>query len=128
MLRDVTFPCPISEMIAQNHERLDGSGYPEGLSGDATGIDARIIAVADVFESMSTHRPYRSALGPGAALAEIARGRGTKFNPAVVDACRTIVNKVAQDLPELWRLVERAGTTSAARCADGVSAYDGARD
>jgi len=77
----------VAEMVLQHHERLDGSGYPHGLEGDRITMEARILAVADVVEAMSSHRPYRAALGVEAALEEIRKGRGTLYDPAVVDAC-----------------------------------------
>jgi HD-GYP domain-containing protein (c-di-GMP phosphodiesterase class II) len=72
-------------MILQHHERIDGSGYPDGLQGEQISIGARIIAVTDTVEAMASHRPYRAALGIDAALAQIADGRSTKFDPDVVD-------------------------------------------
>ncbi|MEC9347568.1 MAG: HD domain-containing phosphohydrolase [Pseudomonadota bacterium] len=99
ILKDTRFPWPILEMVAQHHERLDGSGYPAGLSGDAIIPEARIIAVADVADAMTAHRPYRPALGPDAAIAELRRGRGTAYDPAMVDACLAIL----QDGSTVWR-------------------------
>lgn len=87
MVADVDFPWPVADMIHQHHERLDGSGYPQGLSGDRIIPEARVLAVADVVEAMSAHRPYRQALGETKALAEIESRRGTAFDPEVVDAC-----------------------------------------
>jgi putative nucleotidyltransferase with HDIG domain/PAS domain S-box-containing protein len=87
ILADIEFPWPVAQMILQHHERMDGSGYPSGLRGDEISLGARIIAVADVVEAMSSHRPYRPGLGLKAALAEIERGRGTLFDPLVVDVC-----------------------------------------
>lgn len=83
----VNFPWPIPLMVHQHHERMDGSGYPFGLAGDDILLESRIIAVADVVESMASHRPYRPALGVDRALAEIQRGRGSSYEPAAVDAC-----------------------------------------
>ncbi len=87
VLKDVEFPWPVAEIALQHHERMDGRGYPRGLKGDAVLIEARIIAVADVVEAMSLHRPYRPGLGIEAALAEIQRGRGSAYDAAVADAC-----------------------------------------
>jgi len=87
IIKDVAFPWPIAEIIRQHHEKLDGSGYPRGLKEDAILLEARIIAVADVVEAMSTHRPYRPALGIDPALDEIRRGRGTIYDTAAVEAC-----------------------------------------
>jgi PAS domain S-box-containing protein/putative nucleotidyltransferase with HDIG domain len=87
ILKEVEFPWPVAGMALQHHERLDGSGYPQGLTGDRIVLEARILAVADVVESMSSHRPYRAAIGIEAALKEIENGRGTLYDPQVVDAC-----------------------------------------
>lgn len=87
IIKDVHFPWPIAETILQHHEKLDGSGYPNGLKGDEIRIEARIITVADVMEAMSSHRPYRAALGLDPALKEILRGRGLQYDADVVDAC-----------------------------------------
>jgi response regulator RpfG family c-di-GMP phosphodiesterase len=87
VLKVVQFPWPVAEIALQHHERMDGSGYPQGLKGEAIMLEARIIAVADVVESMSLHRPYRPALGIEAALSEIQRGRGSVYDSAVADAC-----------------------------------------
>jgi HD-GYP domain-containing protein (c-di-GMP phosphodiesterase class II) len=87
ILKGIKFPWPIAEMVHQHHERLDGSGYPQGLKGGDILIGSRILAVADVVEAMSSHRPHRPSLGIEAALAEITSGKDTKFDSAVVDAC-----------------------------------------
>ncbi len=87
ILRDIEFPWPVAQMVEQHHERFDGSGYPHGLHGDQISAGARIIAVADVVEAMAAHRPYRPALGLDEALATIAAGRGSLFDPLVADAC-----------------------------------------
>ena len=87
MLKEVESPWPLAEIVYQHHERMDGSGYPRNLKGDDILMEARILAVADVVESMSSHRPYRPALGLNAALEEIERNRGTHYDNTVVDAC-----------------------------------------
>jgi len=87
LLKDIEFPWPVAEIVLQHHERLDGSGYPNGLKDGEIMLEARILAVADVVEAMSSHRPYRPALGIERALAEIETNRGTKYDPDVVDAC-----------------------------------------
>ncbi|HKI16821.1 MAG TPA: PAS domain S-box protein [Isosphaeraceae bacterium] len=87
ILKPIGFPWPIADIVHQHHERLDGSGYPQGLKGDAIILEARIVAVADVVEAMMSHRPFRAALGLDAALAEIERGKGRLFDPAVVESC-----------------------------------------
>jgi PAS domain S-box-containing protein/putative nucleotidyltransferase with HDIG domain len=87
IIKGVEFPWPIAEAVLQHHERLDGSGYPRRLAGEAVIVEARILAVADVTEAMTAHRPYRPALGLDAALAEIESGKGRLYDPAAVDAC-----------------------------------------
>jgi PAS domain S-box-containing protein/putative nucleotidyltransferase with HDIG domain len=87
IVKDIDFPWPIAEYVRQHHERLDGSGYPQGLKGEAILLEARIIAVADTIEAMTSHRPYRPALGIDAALAEIQAGAGRLFDADVVQAC-----------------------------------------
>jgi HD-GYP domain-containing protein (c-di-GMP phosphodiesterase class II) len=84
---DIQFPWPIQQMILQHHERLDGSGYPAGLTGDDIILEARIITVADVVEAMSSHRPYRSALGLDVALDAVKAGCGVLYDADVVAAC-----------------------------------------
>ncbi len=93
IVADIAFPQPVAEMVLQHHERCDGSGYPDGLHGEEILLGARVIAVADTVEAMSSHRPYRPALGLDAALAEIRRGRGSLFDPRVVDACLELAGK-----------------------------------
>ena len=85
-LRGVAWPWPVAEVALQHQERINGSGCPQGLKGEAVLLEARITAVADTVEAMSSHRPYRAALGLDAALAEITRGRGTAYGEAAVDA------------------------------------------
>ncbi|HEY5501970.1 MAG TPA: HD domain-containing phosphohydrolase [Candidatus Anoxymicrobiaceae bacterium] len=87
ILKGIEFPWPVAEAVLQHHERLDGSGYPRGLSANEIISEARILAVADVVEAMASHRPYRPAFGIDMALDEILRGRGTIFDPEVCDAC-----------------------------------------
>jgi putative nucleotidyltransferase with HDIG domain len=94
ILKGVKFPWPIADIILQHHERMDGSGYPQGLKDGEILLESRIMAVADVVEAMSSHRPYRPALGIMAALSEIDRGRRSVYDPEVVDAClRLFVEK-----------------------------------
>ena len=81
------FPSPIPEIILQHHERMDGSGYPLGIKGNDILIEARILAVADVVEAMTNHRPYRPALGIDKALEEINKNKGIFYDPQVVDTC-----------------------------------------
>ena len=87
LLEGITFPWPIARAILQHHEKLDGSGYPQGLRGDQISREARILVVADIVEAMSSHRPYRPALGIGVALNQIKIERGKKLDAQVVDTC-----------------------------------------
>ncbi|OHD81417.1 MAG: hypothetical protein A3D90_10215 [Sulfuricurvum sp. RIFCSPHIGHO2_02_FULL_43_9] len=87
ILKDVKFPWPIADIILQHHEKIDGTGYPQGLKGDEILLEAKIICIADVVEAMSSHRPYRASLGIEPALEEIRRGRGSWYDASVVDAC-----------------------------------------
>lgn len=91
IVADVPFPWPVANMILQHHERLDGSGYPNGLTGSDILFGSRILAVADVLSAMSAHRPYRPALGLAAALAELQSNRGRLYDAAVVDVCVRLV-------------------------------------
>ncbi len=87
MLKDVESPWPLAQIVYQHHERMDGSGYPRNLKGDEILMEARILAVADVVESMASHRPYRAGLGIDAALNEIEKNRGIFYDDAVADTC-----------------------------------------
>jgi len=87
ILKDVESPWPLAQIVYQHHERMDGSGYPRNLKGDEILLEARIMAVSDVVESMASHRPYRAALGIDAALNEIENNKGTLYDNAVADAC-----------------------------------------
>jgi len=100
VLRHVDFPWPVAEVARQHHERMDGSGYPRGLLGDAILPEARIIAVADVIEAMSSHRPYRPALGIEAGLTVIESGRGTLFASDVADAALRLFRHGGYRMPE----------------------------
>ena len=90
ILQGIDFPWPIAQMVLQHHERQDGSGYPQGLKGEAILLEARILAVADVVEAMCSHRPYRTGLGIETALKEIERGSGKEFDAQVVTTCLTL--------------------------------------
>jgi PAS domain S-box-containing protein/putative nucleotidyltransferase with HDIG domain len=87
VLKTIEFPWPVAKIVLQHHERMDGSGYPQGLSGAEIILEARILAVADIVEAMATHRPYRPARGIGDALEEILHNKGTFYDLDVVDAC-----------------------------------------
>lgn len=87
ILRRIDFPWPVGRIVLQHHERMDGSGYPQGLRGEEILLEARILSVADVVETIESHRPYRPGLGREEALEEVARHRGRLYDAAVVDAC-----------------------------------------
>lgn len=99
ILRAIDFPWPVATMVLQHHERLDGSGYPQGLKGDEILLGAKILAIADVVESMASHRPHRAALGVDAALDEITAHRGTLYDPPAVDACVRLFKEKAFTFP-----------------------------
>jgi len=92
ILRTINFPWPVAQIAYQHHERLDGSGYPQGLKRKNIILEAKILSVADVVEAMASHRPYRPALGIDKALAEIAKNKGKLYDPDVVDACMKLFN------------------------------------
>jgi putative nucleotidyltransferase with HDIG domain len=90
ILKSVEFPWPVAQIVLQHHERMNGSGYPLGISGNDILLEARILSVADVVEAMASHRPYRPALGIGQALGEIWKNKGILYDSRVVDACFTL--------------------------------------
>jgi HD-GYP domain-containing protein (c-di-GMP phosphodiesterase class II) len=90
ILSGIHFPWPVAEIVLQHHERLDGSGYPNGLKDGQIRLEAKILAVADVVEAMSAYRPYRPSLGLPAALDELVAGRGILYDETAVDACVTL--------------------------------------
>ena len=97
ILKDIQFPWPLAETIYQHHERLDGSGYPRQLKGDQILLEARILAVADVVESIASFRPYRPQLGLEAALAEIESQKGMLYDASVVEICTALFNRQGFD-------------------------------
>ncbi|MET4001122.1 HD domain-containing phosphohydrolase [Marinobacterium sp. MBR-109] len=99
IIKHVNFPWPVADMILQHHERLDGSGYPQGLKGDEIITEARIIAVADVVEAINSHRPYRPAVGLDAALQEIEAHKGVVYDTRVVEACIRLFREQGYSLP-----------------------------
>ncbi|MBI2318909.1 MAG: HD domain-containing protein, partial [Betaproteobacteria bacterium] len=99
ILKGIEFPWPIAQMVLQHHERLDGSGYPQGLKGEQIVLEAKILAVADVIEAMASHRPYRPGRGIDRAIEEISAGRGTHYEPAIVEACVGLFKETGYELP-----------------------------
>ena len=99
ILRRVEFPWPIAQIVLQHHERIDGSGYPQGLRGPDILLEAKILGVADVVDAMCSHRPYRPAIGIDKALAEISQNRGILYDPEVVDACLKYFQEKLATLP-----------------------------
>jgi putative nucleotidyltransferase with HDIG domain len=93
ILKSVPFPGPVADVVLQHQERLNGSGYPAGLAGNNIMAEARVLCVADVVEAMTSHRPYRPALGLAKALEEIVRNRGVLYEEKVVDACVELLNR-----------------------------------
>jgi len=90
ILKGIDFPWPVDKIVLQHHERFDGSGYPNGLVGEQTLLEARILSVADVVETITSHRPYRPGLGIDKALEEISLHRGVLYDPRVVDTCLSL--------------------------------------
>jgi PAS domain S-box-containing protein len=91
LIKDIEFPFSLAETIYQHHERLDGSGYPRGLTTDDVILEARILAVSDVLESMTSYRPYREALGLDKALEELKQGSGTRYDPEIVETVFSLI-------------------------------------
>ena len=87
VLKEMDFPWPLAQIVLQHHERMDGSGYPQGLAGEDIILEARILAVTDVVEAMASQRPYRPSVGLDKALEEISQNRSVLYDPEVVDAC-----------------------------------------
>lgn len=100
ILKTTEFLSPVAEIVLQHHERMDGSGYPQGLSSEDIILEAKIVGVADVVEAMSSHRPYRPALGIDKALEEISKKKGILYDPQVVDVCLKLFDK--KEL-KVWR-------------------------
>jgi PAS domain S-box-containing protein len=99
ILKDIDFPWPVADVILQHHERMDGSGYPNGLKGDEMLLEARILVVADVVEAIASHRPYRPARGINEALDEILKNKDVLYDPVVVEACLKLFKEHQYALP-----------------------------
>ncbi|MCX7186866.1 MAG: PAS domain S-box protein [Methylophilales bacterium] len=100
VLKNINFHWPVSRTVLEHHERLDGSGYPNGLKGDEISIGGRIMAVADVVDAMSKHRPFRPGLGIDTTLEELERGSGIRYDNQVVDACIKLIRVKGYNLKE----------------------------
>jgi response regulator RpfG family c-di-GMP phosphodiesterase len=101
ILKGIDFPWPIADIVLQHHERMDGSGYPNKLSGNDILLEARIVGVADVVETMASHRPYRPSIGLDKALEEITQNKTVLYDPQVVDACIALFTQKGFELPSL---------------------------
>ncbi|MBN2441622.1 MAG: response regulator [Spirochaetales bacterium] len=101
IIKEIDFPWPVSVIVLQHHERINGSGYPAGLTGDKILIEAKILTVSDVIEAMSFQRPYRPALPIETALNEIEVNKGILYDPDVVDACIYLIREQGFDLKKL---------------------------
>jgi HD-GYP domain-containing protein (c-di-GMP phosphodiesterase class II) len=97
VLGAIEFAWPIATIVGQHHERLDGSGYPRGLKGEAIRLESRILAVADTYEAITSHRPHRPARPHEEAMAELRRGAGALFDPVVVDAIEGVAKRHGSD-------------------------------
>lgn len=93
ILKQIDFIWPVAEIVLQHHERMDGSGYPSGLSGDEIMLEARILGTSDVIEATASHRPYRAGLGIEKAMEEVVEGKGVKYDANVVDACLALFSE-----------------------------------
>jgi HD-GYP domain-containing protein (c-di-GMP phosphodiesterase class II) len=93
ILKDVEFPWPVARMILEHHERIDGSGYPNGLIGENILMESKILAIADTMEAIASNRPYRAGKGINVALDEIITNRGILYDADAVDACLRLFRK-----------------------------------
>jgi HD-GYP domain-containing protein (c-di-GMP phosphodiesterase class II) len=104
ILEPITLPGNTAKIILQHHERMNGSGYPQGLKGEEILLEARILGVADMLEAMCSHRPYRASLGLAETLIELTSNKGILYDPAVVETCLKLYGQDlgwhAQSLPE----------------------------
>jgi len=108
ILKDIDFPWPVADVVLQHHERMDGSGYPQNLQEEAIFLEARILAVADVVEAMSSRRPYRPALEISFALDEISKNKGILYDANVVDACLKLFQEKNYSFPAWQDLLQCA--------------------
>ena len=106
ILKQIEFSWPVAKITLQHHEKLDGTGYPEGISGDDILLEARIITVADIVEAISSHRPYRKGLGIDFAIDVITKGKGTAYDPEVVDTCIKLFREKGYDFEEAMKNIK----------------------
>jgi PAS domain S-box-containing protein len=114
ILKDANLPWPVAEVALQHHERLDGSGYPDGITGDKLSLEVSILAVCDVVEAMSSHRPYRPARTTADILKELKDGRGTKYNVSVVDVMLPMIE--SGEFESMWNNRNSKSTTTEGQC------------
>jgi len=114
ILKDANLPWSVAEVALQHHERLDGSGYPDGIKGDELSLEVSILAVCDVVEAMSSHRPYRPARTTADILKELTDGRGTKYNVSVVDVMLPMIE--SGEFESVWNNRNSRSTTTEDRC------------
>ncbi len=125
VLLPIHFPWPVAEAVLHHHERLDGSGYPQGLKGEAICLEGRILGVADTVEAMATHRPYRFSKGLEAALDVIEAGKGKIYDPAVVDACLRLFREKGYQLPSTSERRELSAPVAALATGDPQPEHHG---
>ena len=113
-MKDANLPWSVAEVALQHHERLDGSGYPDGIKGDELSLEVSILAVCDVVEAMSSHRPYRPARTTEDILKELKDGRGTKYNVSVVDVMLPMIE--SGEFESVWNNRNSRSTTTEDRC------------
>ncbi|MFO8053149.1 MAG: PAS domain S-box protein [Candidatus Omnitrophota bacterium] len=101
LMKDFAFPFPLAKAVYQHHERIDGSGYPQGLTSKEIITEAKILAVSDVLEAMTSHRPYREALGVETAKKELKSGKGSKYDPEIVDIALNLIEKNSNEI--FWK-------------------------
>lgn len=99
-LKSIDFPWPVARMVLEHHERMDGSGYPNGLTGEKLLLESKILVVADVVDAIASHRPYRPALGVDSALYDIAGEKGILYDADAVNTCLLLFNEKEYKLPE----------------------------
>ena len=124
ILEPVSLPGNTAKIILQHHERLNGSGYPQGLKGEEILLEARILGVADVMEAMCSHRPYRASLGLAETLDELTRNQGILYDTAVVETCLKLYG---QDLPDSGQVSVSGGPSGGHLALPCRSPGDGAR-